>query len=108
MISKSILVQVAILAVLAITVLVLAGLDLVDGTLGLGWAAGGLLAGVAIGIFASRIRRMDWDGTAGRVIAHIAGSGPSSWSASSSATSCGNGCSATGSTAPPSPRSACA
>jgi hypothetical protein len=71
MISKSILVQVAILAVLAITVLVLAGLDLVDGTLGLGWAAGGLLAGVAVGIVASRIKRMDWDGPTGRVVAHI-------------------------------------
>ena len=71
MISKSILVQVAMLAVLAVVVLVLAGLDLVDGTLGLGWAAGGLFAGFAIGIFASRIRRMEWDGTAGRVIAHI-------------------------------------
>jgi hypothetical protein len=71
MISKSILVQVAIVAVLAVVVLVLAALDVIDGTLGLGWAAGGLLAGGAVGVFASRIRRMDWDGATGRVIAHI-------------------------------------
>lgn len=71
MISKSILVQVAVLAVLAVVVLVLAGLDLVDGTLGLGWAAGGLLAGFAVGLFASRMKRVDWDGATGRVVAHI-------------------------------------
>jgi hypothetical protein len=70
-ISKSILVQVAVLAVVAVVVLVLAGLDLVDGALGLGWAAGGLLAGLAVGVFASRIRRVDRDGATGRVVAHI-------------------------------------
>jgi hypothetical protein len=59
------------LVLLAIVVLVLAALDLIDGTLGLGCAAGGLLPGVVLGLFASRIRRMSWDGTAGRVIAHI-------------------------------------
>jgi hypothetical protein len=71
LVSKAIVVQVMVLAVLAIVVLVLVALDLVDGTLGLGWAAGGLVAGVAVGVVASRIRRMKWDERTGRVIARI-------------------------------------
>ena len=70
-VSKAIVVQVVVLAALAIGELVLAVLDLVDGTLGLGWAGGGLVVGLAVGIVASRIKRLDWDGHTGRVIARI-------------------------------------
>jgi hypothetical protein len=67
-VSRAIVVQVVIVAAIALVVVVLALLDLVDGTLGLGWAAGGLLGGLAVGLVAARMKRMEWDGAAGVVV----------------------------------------
>jgi hypothetical protein len=60
-VSRAILVQAAVVAVVGLAVLVLAVLHLADGSLGLGWAAGGLLGGLVVGVVANRSKRMVWD-----------------------------------------------
>ena len=68
-VSRAIVVQVAMVAVVALVVLVLAALHLVDGALGPGWAVGGLLGGLVVGLVASRSKRMVWDERTGTVVA---------------------------------------
>ena len=67
-VSRAIVVQVAMVAVVALVVLVLAALHLADGGLGPGWAVGGLLGGLAVGLVASRSKRMEWDERTGTVV----------------------------------------
>jgi hypothetical protein len=67
-VSRAVIVQVVIVAAVAAVVAVLAALDVVDGTLGLGWAIGGLLGGAAVGVVASRMKRTEWDGVVGVVV----------------------------------------
>ncbi|MGQ0575597.1 MAG: hypothetical protein ACT4RN_15555 [Pseudonocardia sp.] len=69
-VSRAIVVQIVVVTVIAVVLLVLTLTRIADGSLGLGWAAGGLLAGAAVGVVASRIKRMEWDG-AGVVVSRI-------------------------------------
>jgi hypothetical protein len=55
-------------------VLVMLGFVVVDvaqGALGLGWAVGGLLAGVAVGVVASHSQRLEWDERTDHVVARL-------------------------------------
>jgi hypothetical protein len=70
-VSRAIVVQVVVVAAIALVVLVLAAAGLVQGTLGLGRAAGGLLAGAVVGVVASRIKRMRWDEPSRTVVSSI-------------------------------------
>jgi drug/metabolite transporter (DMT)-like permease len=70
-VSRAIVIQVVVVSVLALVVLAVAVTRLVQGTLGLGWAVGGLLGGAVVGVVASRMKRMKWDERTGRAISKI-------------------------------------
>lgn len=74
-VDRRILTQVLILAAIALVMLGLLVLEVARGTIGLAWAAAGLLAGGALGVVASRIRRLEWDERADRVVARLDGIG---------------------------------
>ncbi len=67
-VSRAIVIQVVVVSALALVMLVLAVTDIVEGTLGLGWAVGGLLGGAVVGVLASRTKRMQWDERTGQVL----------------------------------------
>jgi len=70
-IDRRILTQVRILTVIALAMLGILVVDVAQGTLGVAWAAAGLLVGAALGVIASRIRRLEWDDQTSRVIARL-------------------------------------
>ncbi len=74
-VDRRIRTQVRILTVIALAMLGVLVVDVARGTLGLAWAAAGLLGGAALGVVASRIRRLEWDERASRVVARLDGIG---------------------------------
>ena len=70
-VSRAIVIQVVVASALALVVLVLVVAALVEGTLGPGWAVGGLVGGAVVGVVASRMKRMRWDERTGQVISAI-------------------------------------
>jgi hypothetical protein len=62
---------VRILTVIALAMLGMLVADVAQGTLGVAWAAAGLLAGAGLGVIASRTRRLEWDDQTSRVIARL-------------------------------------
>jgi TRAP-type mannitol/chloroaromatic compound transport system permease large subunit len=70
-VDRRILSQVRILTIIALAMLGILVVDVAQGTLGVAWAAAGLLAGAALGVIASRIRRLEWDDQTSQVIARL-------------------------------------
>jgi hypothetical protein len=70
-ISRAIVVQVVVVSCVALVQLVLAVAGIVEGRLGVGWAVGGALGGLAVGLVASRMKRMEWNERAGQVVSRI-------------------------------------
>jgi hypothetical protein len=70
-VDRRIVIQVAVLALVALVLLGFTVWQVARDTLGPGWAIGGLLAGGAVGIVASRTKRLQWDDRTGRVISRI-------------------------------------
>ena len=70
-VSRAIVVQLVLVAVVGLVVLVLAALHVSDGSLGLGWAFGGLLGGLVVGVVASRSKRIEWDDKGSRVTSRM-------------------------------------
>jgi hypothetical protein len=70
-VDRRIVRQVIVLAVVALVLLGFVVWQVVRDTLGPGWAVGGLLVGSAVGIVASRTKRLQWDERTGRVISRI-------------------------------------
>lgn len=70
-VSRAIIIQSVLVAAVGLVVLVLALLRVVDGSLGLGWAFGGLLGGLVVGIVASRSKRIEWDDSGSRVTSRM-------------------------------------
>jgi len=70
-IDRRIVNKVLIMGGIALIMLVFVVVDVAQGTLGLGWAVGGLLAGVAVGVVASRSQRIQWDEQTDHVVARL-------------------------------------
>lgn len=70
-VDRSIRTQLLILTVIDLVMLGILAVDIAGGTLGLAAGVAGLLGGVALGVVASRIRRIEWDETASHVVAKL-------------------------------------